>query len=92
MDKVLHEERLFGRRKRLHALPSPATELPDGTMILQNGVPHLIAQGVAWSWSMRGYGAPVAPGNSTQLIMPPSTLTALRAGYRPRLHPSVCGG
>ena len=30
MDAVLHRERLEGRKKRLHALPMPLQQLPDG--------------------------------------------------------------
>src|SRR3989475_7713436 len=33
IDAALHRERLSGRNKRLHALPAPPAELPDGTMI-----------------------------------------------------------
>src|SRR3954453_14274436 len=33
MDAVLHGERLDHGRKRLHALPGPAGELPDGSVI-----------------------------------------------------------
>ena len=89
IDITLHAERLEGRRKRLHALPTPAADLPDGTMILQEDVPHLIVEGVARPWSLRGYGAPVTPRNCAQLITPPSTVAVLRAGYRPWLHPSA---
>src|SRR5215469_14661659 len=41
IDATLHAERLNGRRKRLHPLPSPAAQLPNGAMILQHGTPHL---------------------------------------------------
>ena len=33
MDAVLHRERLDRGRKRLHPLPMPLTELPDGAMV-----------------------------------------------------------
>jgi hypothetical protein len=70
----------------------PAAELPDGAMIFQNDAPHLIVQGLVRPWSMDGYGDPMAPEIGAQLITPPSTLMALRAGYRPCLHPSAYGG
>lgn len=47
IDAILHEEPLDGRRKRLHDLTSPAADLPDGAMILQDGAPHLILGGLA---------------------------------------------
>jgi hypothetical protein len=89
IDRVLHVERLDGRRKRLHDLTSPPTDLPSGTMILQNGAPHLILNGLARRWSLRGYGAPTAPLNGARLITPPSTVAVLKAGYHPRLHASA---
>ena len=52
IDEVLHAERQDGRRKRLHALTSPAADLPDGAMILQDGAPHLILGGVARPWAI----------------------------------------
>ena len=61
IDTTLHAERLDGRRKRLHVLTSPAAGLPDGAMILQDGVPHLVLAGLARPWSLRGYGAAAVP-------------------------------
>ena len=92
IDRILHGERLNGRRKRLHDLTSPAVDLPDGAMIFQDGVPHLILSGQAQRWSPRGYDVPTAPLDGAQLITPPSTVAALRAGYQPRLHASAFGG
>ena len=91
IDAILHAERLDSRNKRLHALTSPAAELPDGAMILQHDAPHLVLGGLACPWSLRGYGAAVAPLSSARLITPPSTVAVLRAGYRPHLHASALG-
>jgi hypothetical protein len=88
----LHAERLDGRRKRLHRLISSAAGLPDGAMILQDGAPHLILEGMARPWSLRGYGAAVAPLDCARLITPPSTVASLRAGYRPQIHVSAFTG
>ena len=91
IDGVLHAERLDGRRKRLHALTSPAADLPDGAMILQDGAPHLILGGLARPWAPSRYGAPAAALDSAQLITPPSTLAVLKDGYAPMIHPSAFG-
>jgi hypothetical protein len=48
-------------------------------------------EGLARPWSLRGYGATVAPLDFAQLITPPSTVAALRAGYRPQMHASAFG-
>ena len=92
IDRILHAERLDGRRKRLHGLGTSTTGLPDGAMILQAGVPHLMLHGLARPWSMGGYGVPVAPADDSYLITPPSTVAVLRAGYRPEFHASAPGG
>jgi hypothetical protein len=89
IDRILHAERLDGPRKRLHDLTSPAAALPDGAMVFQDHAPHLITNGLARRWSLRGYGAPTAPLGDARLITPPSTVAVLRAGYRPRLHASA---
>lgn len=91
IDRVLHAERLDGRRKRLHILTSPAADLPDGAMIFQDGAPHLILEGLARPWSPCGYGAPAAPLDCPRLITPPSTVAVLKAGYRPQIHASAFG-
>jgi hypothetical protein len=89
IDATLHAERLAGGRKRLHVLVSPVADLPDGAMVLQEGVPHLIVGGLARPWSLRGYGRPVAPMDGCQLITPPSAVAVLKAGYRAEIHRSA---
>jgi hypothetical protein len=86
IDQALHAERLDGRHKRLHNLTSPASDLPDGTMIYQDDAPHLIMNGVARRWTLRGYGTATPPLDGAWLITPPSIVAVLRAGYQPRLH------
>src|SRR5882724_5797396 len=45
MDSVLHGERLERRKKRLHPLPMPVKQLPDGAMVQEGGESYLIVQG-----------------------------------------------
>jgi hypothetical protein len=89
MDRVLHGERLDHGSKRLHPLPAPLRELPDGAMVQQGSRSFLIVQGRALHWSPAGYHAAQIDGGDTMLLTPPSTLRTLRAGYRPVLHPSA---
>ena len=89
MDDVLHGERLDGRIKRLHALPERLDDLPDGAMVHASGDTVLIVKGTALRWSFDGYQLADIPVGDVRLITPPSTLRALRAGYRPVLHPSA---
>ncbi|GLH77901.1 hypothetical protein SSBR45G_28090 [Bradyrhizobium sp. SSBR45G] len=85
IDRVLHRERLDHGHKRLHPLPSPLRELPDGTMVQAGNESFLILQGRALPWSFAGYGAARDDVGAAQLLTPPSTVRALRAGYRPVL-------
>jgi hypothetical protein len=89
IDAVLHTERLDRGRKRLHALPAGPDELPNGTMIAAAGEAYLLADGRAFRWTAAGYEGPAQIPRASKLLTPPSTLAALRAGYRPVLHPHV---
>jgi hypothetical protein len=89
IDAVLHRERLDRGRKRLHPLPMPLNELPDGAMVQAGDESFLIAQGRVLHWSLVGYSEAEGAIESAMLLTPPSTLRVLAAGYRPVLHPSA---
>jgi hypothetical protein len=89
MDRLLHAERLDHRRKRLHAFQGPIDELPDGAMIAAAGEAYTLAGGRAFRWTAQGYEAAGQIPRADGLLTPPSTLGALRAGYRPVLHPAI---
>ena len=89
VDAVLHEERLDRGRKRVHAIPDPVAELPDGAVIMAAGEAYTIAHGRAFLWSGQGYQAARQLSRADGLLTPPSTLLAIRAGYRPVLHPDI---
>jgi hypothetical protein len=89
IDTVLHRERLDGRNKRLHELPMPLDALPDGAMVQAGEDSYLIAQGRARLWTFDGYREASDALRDVRLLTPASTLRALKAGYRPVLHPSA---
>ena len=89
MDAVLHRERLERGKKRLHALPVPIAELPDGAMVQVGAESFLILQGRALLWSMAGYRTADTVIKDAMLLTPPSTLRTISAGYRPVLHGSA---
>jgi hypothetical protein len=89
IDAVLHGERLERGKKRLHPLPMPVKQLPDGAMVQGGEESFLIVQGRALQWSMVGYRKADGTIENAHLLTPPSTLRALTAGYRPVLHPSA---
>ncbi|SHL65440.1 hypothetical protein SAMN05444159_6455 [Bradyrhizobium lablabi] len=89
IDAVLHRERLVGAKKRLHALPLPLEELPEGAMVQQGSESYLIGQARVLKWSAAGYRQAEPALQDTMLLTPPSTLRALASGYRPVLHGSA---
>ena len=96
MDAVLHRERVNRSRRQLTRW-LPADDLPDGVMIRDRGVPGLLIGGQVRPWSFRGYGAPAEigpagprhPPGQTEALTPPAIIAAIRAGYRPLVHPSA---
>jgi hypothetical protein len=88
IDAVLHRERLDHGRKRLHPLPGPLRELPNGAMVQRGSESYLIVHGKALLWSAAGYTLAADSIAEATLLTPPSTLRALEAGYAPVLHPS----
>ena len=55
IDAVLHRERLDRGKKRLHPLPVPLEQLPDGVMVQAGAESYLVAQGRPLQWSTAGY-------------------------------------
>jgi hypothetical protein len=91
IDARLHEERLEGRRRRLH--PGRLEELPDGAFVLWKDAPRLVLGGALLAWTPAGYidPRPWQRGPAT-VITPPTLLAILRAGWTslvPVLHPSA---
>ncbi len=89
MDEILHRERLAKRTRQLHPLHDPIRTLPDGAMIAASNKAYLVVRGRPLSWTPDGYRPADQAITAPMLITPPSTLNALRAGYRPILHPTA---
>jgi hypothetical protein len=91
MDERLHAERLAGRAQRHHG--APLAGLPDGALVLVEGVPKLVLRGELLTWTPAGYTTSERrrPGLAT-VITPPSLVAVLGAGWDgvvPLLHPSA---
>lgn len=89
LDAVLHAERLEGKRKRIHPLDTSLGALPDGTMVALGPDAYAIFHGRAHRWSASGYSAAVDIIRAEGLLTPPSTVAALRAGFKPVIHPTL---
>jgi hypothetical protein len=83
MDEALHAERLENRRKRLWR--ARLGNLPDGAMIARDREPYAVRSGKLAPWSFAGYGAPATLDADAlvDVLTPPSTVAALKGGYKP---------
>jgi hypothetical protein len=83
MNRQLHGERIVHgtHRRRIHRLPW--TDLPDGAFELLDGSPAVVVGHRLTEWTREGYRTRHArPASGTaDVITPPSTVAALRAGY-----------
>ncbi|MFM2423246.1 MAG: hypothetical protein RL291_1776 [Pseudomonadota bacterium] len=88
MDAVLTRERLLPPDARPTARIG---DLPDGAVVVVDGVAQLVRGGAVRAWSFGGYGPPrrLAPKTPVALLTPQSTVAILAAGYAPRLHGSA---
>jgi hypothetical protein len=89
LDDILHRERLQQRKKRIHPIPGKLARLPDGAMVASEHEAFLMLGGQPLRWSPFGYAEVKDAPRITGLLTPPSTVAALRAGYRPVLHASA---
>jgi hypothetical protein len=86
LDRVLHRQRLAPR------FGAPLDTLPDGVFVALEGDPrpYLVLGGALLPWAPEGYGPRISrPSAIVEVLTPESMVNALRAGYRPTLHPST---
>ena len=86
LDEVLHRERTAPPWQ------APLDTLPDGAFVALPGDPRpfLVLGGALLAWTPGGYTDHVArPPAAVEVLTPRSTVEALRAGYRPVLHPTA---
>jgi len=83
MDAALHRERAENWPNRVWR--TRLGELPDGAMITRNGRAYAVRSHAVWPWSFVGYAAaaPLDPDAVADVLTPPSTVAALKRGYRP---------
>ena len=84
------------RAHRPRHAPAPASRgelggLPSGTFVIDDDIPTIVVDDALVPWTTEGYG----PRRSrptrgiAQVLTPPSTVAALRAGYRPQMDASA---
>ena len=91
MNRQLHGERIVRgtHRRRLHELPW--ADLPDGTFVVVEDVPAVVVGSHLTEWTTEGYAArrPRPRAGVANVVTPPSTVSALRAGYVPQIDASA---
>ncbi len=88
MDRVLHAERLAGKRQQTRRCGLAA--LPDGAFVRLEDDAWLVRGPLLLRYTPAGYDAAVTrPAGAVETLTPPAALRALSAGYAPLLHPSA---
>ncbi len=94
LDRQLHQERIVrgSHRRRLHPMRWPT--LPPGSFVALDGQPNLVLADSVRPWSPQGYGdrLPRPRTGTAEVTTPPSTVAALRGGYRPQIDASALVG
>jgi hypothetical protein len=91
IDWVLHQERRLAGGARV-TYPALLSELPDGAFIARDGESWLVNDGGLRRWTPAGYSDRIDPFDGPAAVLTPrATVAAIRAGYRPLLHPSASG-
>jgi hypothetical protein len=87
LDRQLHQERIVrgSHRRRLH--PMGWSTVPAASFVALDGQPYLVLADSLARWTPQGYRDQRSrPRTGTaEVITPPSTVAALRGGYRPQL-------
>jgi hypothetical protein len=100
LDRRLHDERRTARGRGGsragggRALwTADLADLPDATVIVDDGVPTLVLEGHRLPFHFDGWGpplpGPIAGAGSVLVLTPATSVAALRNGFRPVLHPSA---
>lgn len=91
MNRQLHGERIVRgtHRRRLHRLPW--ADLPEGAFVLIDTSPVIVIGDHLTAWTREGYrGRRSRPMEGmADVLTPPSTLAALRAGYPVQIDPAA---
>ena len=94
MDRVLHAERLDGRRKRTYR--ARLGSLPDGTYVAIDDAPWMLWRDELLRWSADGYRARRKIADDTNdmdadVLTPPSIVALFADGYPVTVHPTATG-
>jgi hypothetical protein len=87
LDKRLHLERQASGGKLPSFSAHDLATLPDGAMFGDGGTAYALRAGTALRWTFAGYREHIDPAifddRSLRLLTPATTISILKAGYRP---------
>jgi hypothetical protein len=73
------------------AVTTEVASLPDGVFVESDEGPRLRWHGALHRWTSAGYVDPQPVCGTARVLTPELSVTALRHGYRPLVHPSADG-
>jgi hypothetical protein len=91
LDAALHAARVDPGTRRQRTYQAELAALPDGVFIRLEDASLLVVGDRLLSWAPGGYGGAISrpSGGSVCVLTPRPTVAAIKAGYRPELHPSA---
>ena len=90
LDRALHRERIISRTREQRRHDCRFEALPDGAFVFRDNCAWLVAGDTLLRFTFAGYASPLPrPSGHPSVLTPPTTLTALAAGYQPLLHASA---
>jgi hypothetical protein len=86
IDDIIHAERISADKTKV-TYTAALNHLPDGTFILHNNLPCLMAKGRFYRWSPAGYLKPVTlPQTGLVTVLTPKSFVEMyKAGYVPQM-------
>ncbi len=86
IDDILHNQRMNAGKEKV-TFESKVADLPNGTFVVFNEAPYLIADDLMYPWTPFGYGEGILLSKigKIQVLTPKSTVSTFRAGYLPQI-------
>lgn len=81
IDMRLHQQRLNGKDKKLHAIKGDWRDLPNGAMVARGEVAYLVLDKNLFEWSFSGYRKSSSGGGEYSLVTPPASVAAMANGF-----------
>jgi len=89
IDDIIHSERIDRKGNKL-TFEADIKDLPDGTFILIEDEPYLLADQKIYHWTPFGYDEGITlPSGTITVLTPKSVINTFRAGYYPQIKDDI---